>query len=264
MTTTTATPSATFDALSMSPLERWTRVFQALGHIMKNPEETERVLELSILANAGSLPRRMHLWFEDADGRRLFEEQRAIDSRTIDLDVLGALPAGTLGRAYADFLRSRGLTPDVFDGSPSEVSDPQMAYIHQRMRQTHDLWHVLTGYDTDPASEIALQAFTFGQTGAPSTFLLAFAGTLRGSLEYPRLALDVLAAYRAGRRATKLGTFLWEDHWHMPLVELRRWLGVRTPPLEASNSIAGSTASAAAARRVFRRVDAPWLARANA
>lgn len=234
-----ARTAASNDALAMSFSQRWSRVARALAAVMHDPEQTERVLELSIYANAGSMRRRTEQWFGDPGGRRLYEERRAIDSTTVDLDVLAALPAGTLGHAYATFLRSRGLTPDVFDGAPREVSDPRMAYIHQRMRQTHDLWHVVTGYDTDPASEIALQAFTFGNTGAPSTFILALAGTLRGSLEYPRLALDVVEAFQAGRRAAKLGTFPWEDHWSTPLAVLRPLLNVvpvtgRMAPVAAS------------------------------
>lgn len=214
------------DALSMTFAQRWSRVARALAAIIQDPEQTERVLELSIYANAGSMRRRAELWFSDPAGRRLYDEARAIDSTTVDIAALAALPAGTLGHAYAEFLQSCGLTPDVFDGSPREVSDPRVAYIHQRMRQTHDLWHVLTGYNTDPASEIALQAFTFGNTGAPSTFILALAGTLRGSIEYPRLALEVLEALQAGRRAAKLGTFPWEDHWATPLDTLRPLLNV--------------------------------------
>ena len=38
--------------------------------------------------------------------------------------------------------------------------DPRAAYLAQRMRQTHDIWHVLTGYATDVAGEVQLQAFT--------------------------------------------------------------------------------------------------------
>jgi ubiquinone biosynthesis protein Coq4 len=35
--------------------------------------------------------------------------------------------------------------------------------VGQRTRQTHDLWHVLTGLGTDIPGEIALQAFTYEQ-----------------------------------------------------------------------------------------------------
>jgi ubiquinone biosynthesis protein COQ4 len=216
------------DATTLSTFTRWRRALGALAQVMADPEKTDQVLVFSIYANAGSMPKRIHRFFESPDGRRLFEEHRAIDSRTVDLDALAALPEGTLGHAYADFLRSRGLTPTVFDNPPTEVSDPRMQYVVQRLRQTHDLWHVVTGHDTDPASEIALQAFTFAQVRAPSSAILAAAGTLRAKLAMPRepIARRVLRSMRSGMRANPLPVFPWEDHWSTPLVEVRDMLGI--------------------------------------
>src|SRR5689334_8061536 len=148
------------DLSKLSPLVRWTRALRSLASILANPEATDQVLEFLQLANNGALRRRAATFFADPRGARLYDEQRKIDSRTIDLDQLAALPAGTLGHAYATFLRSHGLTPDVFDEAPAGVRDPKMAYMIQRARQTHDLWHVVTGCETDPAGEVALQAFT--------------------------------------------------------------------------------------------------------
>jgi len=221
-------PAADVDHLS--PRARWQRAFQALGRIVANPEATDQVLVFSTYANAGTMYRRLDRFFEDPSGQRLYREQRAIDSKTIDLDVLAALPAGTLGHAYAHFLRSRGLTPDIFDGPPAEVRDPRAAYVIQRMRQTHDLWHVVTGHDTNPAGEIALQAFTFGQVRAPSTLILSMVGTLKGLREKPGLPREVLAAFRAGNAARPLIAFPWEDHWSTPLTDVRALLGVTPVP----------------------------------
>jgi ubiquinone biosynthesis protein COQ4 len=222
------------DVAKLSPVERWTRALKILAHVMVNPEETEQVLEFSTLVNAGSMGKRIDLFLGDPEGRRLYDEHRSIDSHTIDLAALAALPEGTLGRAYAHFLTSRGLTPEVFDDPPAEITDPRIQYIVQRIRQTHDLWHVVTGCNTDPAGEIALQAFTFAQLGAPSTLILAVAGTLRGRREAPTLPRDVLAAYRTGRHAGKLATFPWEDHWTTPLVEVRAMLGLPLQPRAAA------------------------------
>src|SRR5262249_46979818 len=145
-----------------------------------------QVLVFTSLINSGhSTSARISRFFADPAARRLYEERRAIDSHTVDLDALAALPEGTLGHAYAKFLRSRGLTPEVFDGSPAGVTDPRLSYLMQRMRQTHDLWHVVTGCETDPAGEIALQAFTFAQIRAPGNALLVLAGVLRGAREKP-------------------------------------------------------------------------------
>ena len=214
------------DATKLPARQRWRRAIVALARVASKPERTDQVLEFSMYANAGTMPHRIERFFSDPRGQRLFDEHRTIDSRTIDLDALAALPVGTLGRAYADFLRARGLSPDVFQDGPPEVPDPRMAYVVQRLRQTHDLWHVVTGYDTDRASEVALQAFTYAQVRAPSTAILAGIGVVLYSRTKPDLALDVVRAFAKGRRAEKLAIFPWEDHWSTPLPEVRALLGL--------------------------------------
>nr|MDQ3297707.1 ubiquinone biosynthesis protein COQ4 [Myxococcota bacterium] len=218
--------AASVDVHLMSAPRRWRRALQALAKVMADPTQTDQVLVFAVHANAGSMQRRIARFRSDPAGRRLIAERRTIDSRTIDLEALAALPADTLGHAYATFLRSRGLTPAVFDDAPPEVSDPTMGYVVQRLRQTHDLWHVVTGHDTDAGSEVALQAFTYAQLRAPSALILALFGTLRGLRLKPGLARDVLSAFRTGLRAEKLAAFPWEDHWATPLDDVRGWLGL--------------------------------------
>nr|HEX4314107.1 Coq4 family protein [Kofleriaceae bacterium] len=224
-TIATTTPTATTDVLTLSRLERFRRAFAALSRLVANPDETDQVLEFTTNVNAGTLPARISKFYADPMGQRLYAERRAIDSR-VDLDALAALPDGTLGHAYAQFLRSRGLTPDVFDGSPANIGDERVAYVVQRMRQTHDLWHVVTGHDTDPRGEIALQAFTYGQVGAPASLILAAVGTVKGTRGVRALPGEVLAAYRAGVRADRLTVFPWEDHWATSLDDVREMLNI--------------------------------------
>jgi ubiquinone biosynthesis protein COQ4 len=218
------------DAADLSAIERWRRAFEALATVMADPARTDQVLVFSTYANAGTMYRRLHRFYDDPRGQRLFDEHRTIDSHTIDLDALAALPEDTFGYAYAKFLRTRGITPEIFDGTPEHVSDPRAAYVMQRMRQTHDLWHVVTGHETDPFGEIALQAFTFGQIGAPSTLVLTAAGTINFRRLRPGLGRAVIAAFRAGRAANPFVVFAWEDHWATPLVEVQRLLNVTPLP----------------------------------
>lgn len=222
------------DATELSAVERWRRAFSALAAVLADPEKTDQVLVFSTYANAGTMKDRIHRFLDDPRGRRLFEEHRTIDTRSVDLEALGRLPEGTLGRAYADFLKMRGLSPDVFESPPDNVRDPEMAYVIMRLRQTHDLWHVVTGYDTDPASEVALQAFTFGQLRAPSSGILALLGTVRGSSFKRDLVRHVLAGYRLGRDAGHLAIFAWEDYWTLPLSEVRAILRLPADPSEAA------------------------------
>jgi ubiquinone biosynthesis protein COQ4 len=192
------------DAYSQPAHIRWSRAVRALARVLAHPEETDQVLVFSTYANAGSAPHR--------------------------LDQLAALPADTLGHAYARFMKSHGLTPDVFDGPPDDVADPRAAYVIQRMRQTHDLWHVVTHAETDPAGEVALQAFTYAQVGAPSAGILAALGMLKTVRHDARIVRDVAAMLRLGNRANRLVLFAWEDHWQTPLAEVRRLLGLPENP----------------------------------
>lgn len=227
------------DVGDLPPRIRMRRALRALARIVADPEQTELVLEFSELINAGQREERLRFFFYDRAGARLYAEQRALDSQTVDLDALAALPEGTLGHAYATFMKAHGLTPDVFDGAPRGVRQPHAAYVIQRLRQTHDLWHVVTGAETDPAGEIALQAFTYAQLRAPSAGILAVVGTLR-ALRYTRQVLrEVIEAYRIGSRAHRLATFAWEDHWTTPLAEVRRLLGLPESPRGWGGYLAG-------------------------
>jgi ubiquinone biosynthesis protein COQ4 len=242
MMTTTAsnTPSMTVDPSDLSPVARWRVAVRALARVLKNPVETDQVLIFSTYANAGSNNDRLERFFNDPRGMKLFSEQRAIDSHNIDLDALYALPSGTLGHAYASFMKRHGLTPDVFDGAPEDIHDPRRAYVIQRMRQTHDLWHVVTNAETDPAGEVALQAFTWAQVGAPSAGILAALGMLKTLRHDRRILKDVAELIRLGRAADRLVVFPWEDHWATPIAEVRRLLKLPTSP----RSIGGYTKGA--------------------
>jgi ubiquinone biosynthesis protein COQ4 len=218
------------DVTDLPTLVRWRRAFAALAHVVADPQRTDQVLVFSNLANAGQRDERLERFFSDGRGRRLYEQRRALDSQTIDLDELAKLPAGTLGHAYATFMKAHGLTPDVFDGRPADVRDDRAAYVIQRIRQTHDLWHVVTNAETDPAGEVALQAFTYAQLNAPSSAILAAAGMLRSLRHTQQVVRDVIDMYRLGRDAEPLAVFPWEDHWHTPIADVRRMLNLPPTP----------------------------------
>lgn len=207
----------------LSPLRRWVRGLRAFSRVLRDPNDTLAVLEFGVHVNAGTAKKRLDRFLGDPSGRRLFEERRSIDSRSVDLDALARLPDGTLGREYARFMRANGLSPDIFQ-APTNVVRPEFAYFAQRMRQTHDLWHVLTGYGTDVPGEVELQAFTYAQAGIPSALLITIMGTLRLLPYRPLHVRKALAAYRRGKATRSLPVFPWEEHWATPLADLRQRL----------------------------------------
>jgi ubiquinone biosynthesis protein COQ4 len=202
---------------------------RALFRLMRDPSQLERVFEIGIALNAGRLPEIIARVEAEPEGRRILQLRPSIDSRHVDFDALEKLPDGTLGREYVRFLRDNGIHPDVF--TAPDLPDPRAAYIFQRIRQTHDLWHVLTGYKPDVDGEILLQAFTFAQLRAPSAFALSVTGAVRFGWRRRGFYRDFARAYRRGKATRRLATFYWEEHWDEPLSSLRAELAC--PPYQA-------------------------------
>lgn len=204
-------------------LDRMRAALGALSRLMRDPGRLDQVLVFAQAVNARAIARAVAKVGQTEEGRRLFAEMPRIDRQHVDYDALRRLPDGTLGREYVRFLDDNGISPEPFEKLP-EVSDPRAAYVMLRMRQTHDLWHVLTGYTTDVRGEVLLQAFMFAQVRIPSAFLLAFFGTLRWLKWTRRHFRDLREAYRRGKATAPLATFRWEEHWETSVRELRERL----------------------------------------
>lgn len=113
-----------------------------------------------------------------------------------NLPVLRELPAGTLGREYARHLDANGL-------EPLEIS----AHMKERFREnpyvlryttTHDLHHVLTGFDTGLAGELGLIAFYVGQGSAPIGRAMLSVGRVLYAVLSPGQAREIWHNVRLG------------------------------------------------------------------
>lgn len=200
-----------------------TRVRNALGalrSLSQDPGRLDQVLVLLQAVNAGRLADAVVMLDATEEGRRFFAEDRRIDRTHVDFDALRALPEDTLGGAYARFLDAHGITPDAFERLP-DVADIRVAKLMLRLRQTHDLWHVLTGYEPDVAGELLLQAFMYAQTRAPGSLLLVVFGTLRWQKLDAAYLKQLREAFRRGKATKFLLPVHWEALWETPLRDVR-------------------------------------------
>ena len=195
---------------------------RALLRLAKDPADTQQAFLLGVSVNAGRLPSLVHEFVSDPAGAALIEQRPSIDGTTAK--QLADHPADTLGGAYVRFLEQNQLDADLFQEPPG--MPPVPAYVAKRLRQSHDVWHVATGYGPDLRGELALQAFTYAQTKAPSARLIALLGLVRYGLRQPSLAVDLVKAYRRGRKARSLLTVPWESMWQRPLSEVQNELGL--------------------------------------
>lgn len=197
---------------------------RALLALARDPNDTEQVFLLGVCLNAKKLPELITRMALDPEGSALLEERPAIDSTSVDYSALRALPDGTLGRQYARFLDDNGLDPDLFQPPPG--LPPLPSYVAKRIRQTHDLWHVVTGFGTDVPGEIGLQAFTYAQMRMPVSRVLVLLGLVRWGLRHPETIGLVRRGRRMGRAAAFLPVVRWERWFDQPLDRVRRELGI--------------------------------------
>ncbi|ATB36577.1 hypothetical protein CYFUS_001992 [Cystobacter fuscus] len=159
------------------------------------------------------------------DGRELLAARPSLQGRSIDLDALGRLPAGTLGNAFARYFSDNGIHP--FE-SPYEVRN-DVDYLVKWYRETHDLHHVVTGYATDAVGEMELQAFVAGNLGLrTSVLILLFAAVLRphGLPPFWKYARRLRAAYRRGQRSEKLVRIRYDHFWAATVEVVRQRLRI--------------------------------------
>lgn len=146
---------------------------------------------------------------------------------TIDLPRLRALPEGTFGRATAQFLDSRGLDPNDLPHRP-DTDGP--SWLRAHLFETHDLWHVATGFDTDVAGEAGLQAFYLAQFPARLSAILlgiVMVNTFVWKFDEKDARMDAIThGWKLGRDAQPFIGVRWADLWELPLAEVRARLGV--------------------------------------
>lgn len=212
---------------------QWRRAFRALRTLIADPERTDKVVEfLNTIGGSGGR-RSFERFCAHPAGRRLLRERPSLLDHLADLDRLRALPQGTLGRAYAEFMCGEELDPDGIirefreaDTRPQEV-DPDVQWFFERLDTMHDLWHVLTGYGRDEAGEAANLAFSLAQIPQRGIALLVLAGAVVGPKDLTlRWQRYLYRAWRRGRRAAWLPAVPYEQLLERPLEEVRRTLRI--------------------------------------
>ena len=215
----------------------WRRAWRALRTLIADSERTEQVFILTRALSGKSGDRVFMRFGAHPEGRRLLAERPSLLDALSDLDALERLPEGSFGRAYAAFmregeLRAAGLVEAQMaaENEDDEELDPDRQYFFNRLRDMHDLWHVLTGYGRDEAGEAANLAFSFGLTRHQGIGVIVLAAMLIGPkdnrFEWQRY---LLRAWRRGRRAAWLPAVEYERLLDRPLAEVRRTLAIEPP-----------------------------------
>jgi ubiquinone biosynthesis protein COQ4 len=207
---------------------------RAVRNLMRDREDTQQVF-LLIEALRGKTTLRQFARFRQTEtGCTVLEERRRLLDRLSDRTRLAALPAGTLGRAYYDFMAVENLSAEGLIAL-SRIQRPpatdEVTLFRERNREMHDLLHVITGYGRDPLGEACLVAFSFAQTGLKGFALIALFAARRIARVRPGQPVRraVFEGWRHGRSAGWLPGADWEALLAQPVGAVRVQFAVKQP-----------------------------------
>lgn len=217
------------------PLE----ALRALRALFANKEDTAQVFRV-IDAMAGKTRGSAYLRTKRTTaGQALLTARPNLLATLSDRDRMQALPVGSLGRTYYDFTYGENLTADGLVEASEVVGRPERSeeatWFGCRMRDQHDLWHVISGYGREGFGELNLLAFTHAQTRNRGVgFIVAF-----GVLKWMRMApkMPTWSSVWEARQRGQACAWLPEQHWEamlaMPLAEVRKQLRIPPAPVYA-------------------------------
>lgn len=211
---------------SLSVLKLHLGSLYGLFRLARDPGATRYVFMIGDaqdnLAESSRLRGEMRDPYRNADLEALWQE-RYFPPR-YDVDRLLQLDQVTLGGAYARHMKTLDLRPDYY---AQESPRHKLHYLRLRIHQTHDVWHTLTGFATDPAGEVGLQGFYFAQFTNGQAAMIAAGAILKSILrrrygELERFVEAFCEGFSNGRRARSLLGVKWEELWQEPVADLRR------------------------------------------
>ena len=146
----------------------------------------------------------------------------------IDLEKLIQLPSQTLGYQYAEHMKSNHLQPFEISQDVSKIAENNVFSL--RYSITHDIFHILLGFDTSYAGEIGVLAFAAEQNYSPSLKLSLRIARLLYPILAPQQIPQIFQNLRLGRELGNLAQFLlnyrFEENWERPLTEIKVELGL--------------------------------------
>ncbi len=212
---------------------------RAVRALLEDPQSTGEVFKVIEALKGGSLRQAVMRMASSEAGRSLLHAKPSIIASLSDRTSLAAMPEGSLGRAYLDFVLAGNLSADglvqASEEAPRDAAtsylDPEELWLADRLRDFHDIQHVLTGYGRDELGELCLLSFMTTQTYNRGISFIVFMGRREYRRGMPQIDVDALV--NEGRDIARAAAWLpevrWEERLGEPLAALREELGLRPP-----------------------------------
>lgn len=218
------------------PLKAW----HHFRKLIADKEDTEQVFHIVDALRDKRFVGSVEAFFATPEGAKVLATRPYLPTLLDDHDRLKKLPEGTVGRAYVDFMEREGLTAQGLVDESMKFRERKPRYedkmdlFGDRLRDTHDLSHILTGYGRDALGEQCVLAFSYSQTPSWGTLFIAWAGAreIRKGLggRYPIYGA-VREGQRGGRAALHIAHQDIEALLAEPISAARKRLGIVEPTI---------------------------------
>ena len=160
--------------------------------------------------------------------------RRDLNTLLTDREALAMMPPGIFAQAYLEYLGGEDMgSADYFlQAADLEAkaqrfgwSDDHLWFV-RRMANSHDIFHIVAGYDRDVTGEVGVICYTAGQIPLLPLRLMLFYFALLKPSQPLRWLRYLRNAYRHGRNTPNLACVDYESLLALPLAEVRRAIGV--------------------------------------
>lgn len=219
------------------PLRReWGHGLRSLGRFITTPSDLGNSFEAMFALAGPTMDRQFRAFADHPVGKTMLAEKPRRDLNALlgDHPTLAAMPKGSFADAYLEYLGGEEMGSADYFLEAADLDEkaerfgwsPDQLWFVKRMANSHDLFHIVAGYDRDVTGEVGVLAYTAGQIPLlPLRLLMPYLLALKPSepIGWARYLRD---SYRHGRDTPPLSCIDYEALLPLPLAEARERIGV--------------------------------------
>ena len=140
----------------LKPITAWRHMQQLIA----NKEDTEQVFHIIEALNGDSALKDFDRFLSTPEGRSRLKKRDYLPPILDNHEPLLALPKGSVGRTYVEFMEREGLSAAGLVAESERRSaawreiDDDLLWYGNLLRDTHDMMHILTGYGRDALGDV--------------------------------------------------------------------------------------------------------------
>lgn len=180
------------------------KVLHHFGKLIEDKEDTEQVFHIIEATKGRRSLAQAYDFIASDEGQRFLRDEVDIPAMLDDHARWADCAPNSVAAHYIAFMKREGLSAAGLVAEshrwapPESLPKDQIQWYFERLRDTHDLFHVLTGYGRDALGEVSLLGFSYQQNHNKGILFIAYAGA-RQIKKVSGTKAPIFAAIKEGR-----------------------------------------------------------------